>query len=197
MESKFRIIPPDKYDSTERQNKQSFWISVFSQASISLASMTFALSIAQSDISVDPIYYNPIFPNCDPYQVELVAALGEDYTVQNRLLQKLENLKSSLNNNWNGENDLPIEDKAYYNTKTLLLATPGNLLKYWRLFPNPNGTLLLSPKDSSIAGISIGNEEFSYAAFVSDDKQISGKEPFDVLSFNDALKQIHRILGYV
>ncbi len=57
--------------------------------------------------------------------------------------------------------------------------------------------MLLSPKDKAIAGISIGNNEFSYAAFISDDKQISGREPFSKNAFMSALTQIHRILGYV
>ena len=126
-----------------------------------------------------------------------MAALGNDYEVQAKLLQKLETLKESLSENWNGEDDCPIEEKAYNNTKTAIKSTPSIMLKHWRLFPNPNGTLLFSPKNKSIAGISIGNDEFSYAAFVSDDKQISGKEPFTEQAFKSALKQIHRILGYV
>lgn len=128
---------------------------------------------------------------------ELVGALVDDYEAQTKLLQKLETLKDSLHENWNGEEDYPIEEKAYRNTKDAIKATPGVMLKHWRLFPNPNGTLLLSPKNKAIAGISIGNDEFSYAAFVSDDKQISGKEPFSEQAFKSALKQIHRILGYV
>ncbi|MDD6006236.1 MAG: hypothetical protein PUC21_02875 [Bacteroidales bacterium] len=138
-----------------------------------------------------------IFDGVESLQEELITALKEDYEAQSKLVKQLDRLKESLKSNWNGEDDCPIEDRAYFNTKASILSTPGVMLKYWRLFPNPNGTLLLSPKDKTIAGISIGNDDFSYAAFVSDDKQMSGKEPFSVQAFKSALKQIHRILGYV
>lgn len=130
-----------------------------------------------------------------PY-AELAAALSADYDIQSSLLHKLDALKETLGDNWNGEGDCPIEEKAYNNTKIAIKSTPSSMLRYWRLFPNPNGTLLLSPKNKLIAGISIGNEEFSYAAFVCDNKQISGKEPFTEQAFRSALEQIHRILGY-
>ena len=38
-------------------------------------------------------------------------------------------LKDSLGDNWNGEGDIPIEEKAYNNAKTAILATPGAMLK--------------------------------------------------------------------
>jgi hypothetical protein len=124
-----------------------------------------------------------------------VSIIHDKHSLQ--LSHKLELLKTSLQHNWNGEADLPIEDDAYANTMAAIDGTPGRLLKYWRLFPNPNGTLLLSPKGNEIAGISIGNSGFSYAAYVADNMQISGKEPFSVNAFKAALQQIHRILEYM
>lgn len=165
--------------------------------SFAAASLSVAMSIVAVDCHVIENSYQPIFVGIESFQNELMAALGNDYEVQAKLLQKLETLKETLSENWNGEDDCPIEEKAYNNTKIAIKSTPSVMLKHWRLFPNPNGTLLFSPKNKSIAGISIGNDEFSYAAFVSDDKQISGKEPFTEQAFKSALKQIHRILGYV
>ena len=124
-------------------------------------------------------------------------ALYDEYKAQDRLLKRLELLKVSLKENWDKEGGLPIEEKVFENTKTALISISGGMLKYWRIFPNPNGTILLSPKNGAIAGISIGNEDFSYAAYISDSKQISGKEPFSVEAIRVAIKQIHRILGYV
>lgn len=160
------------------------------------SSLMVILSSAQDDNSNDDQFMT-IFDGVESLQEELITALKEDYEAQSKLVKQLDRLKESLKSNWNGEDDCPIEDRAYFNTKVSILSTPGVMLKYWRLFPNPNGTLLLSPKDKTIAGISIGNDDFSYAAFVSDDKQMSGKEPFSVQAFKSALKQIHRILGYV
>ena len=119
------------------------------------------------------------------------------HKIQANLLQKLERLKDTLRDNWNGEGDFPLEERAYNNAKSAIKFAPSILLEHWRLFPNPNGTLLFSPKGKSVAGISIGNKDFSYAAFVSDSKQISGKEPFSEQAFTDALMQIHRILRFV
>lgn len=126
----------------------------------------------------------------------LVTDMEADFETKTSFRRRLDYLKSTLKMNWNGENDYPIEEESYLNTKAAINSLPGRMLKYWNLFPDPNGTLLLSPKDDSIAGISIGNTEFSYAAYVSDDCQLTGKEPFSVDAFNGVIKQIHRLLGY-
>ncbi len=139
----------------------------------------------------------PIYTNVDAYHNELSIVLANDYAVKAKLLKRLDTLKSELTDNWDGEDGAPIEDKAYANVRIAIKSTPSNMLKRWRLFPNPNGTLLFSPKDKAIAGISVGNDEFSYAAYVSDDRQISGREPFTALAFQAAIYQIHRILEYV
>ena len=126
----------------------------------------------------------------------LAADLGNEFATKNGLIKRLDYLKSTLKENWNGEEDLPIEDASYLNAKSAISSLPGRMLKHWNLFPDTNGTLLLSPKDEAVAGISIGNNEFSYAVYVSDDKQITGKEPFSVDAFKNVIRQIHRLLGY-
>lgn len=140
--------------------------------------------------------YQIVYTNTTSDHKDLTLALGKDYEDQSIMLKKLDLLKNSSKKNWNGENDEPIEEKAYSNAREAFLSTPGGMLKHWRLFPNTNGTVLLSPKNGQIGGISIGNDEFSYAAYVSDDKQVSGREPFTIESFKAALFHIHRILGY-
>lgn len=156
-------------------------------------------TVYMMDVSRQPAQkqYHPVFTNGDVALNELSVVLAHDYAVQAKLLKRLETLKSELTDNWNGEDGLPIEDKAYENAKKAIKSTPSTMLKRWRLFPNPNGTLLFSPKGTDIAGISIGNDEFSYAAYVSDYRQLSGREPFSAYAFRSALNQIHRILGYV
>lgn len=191
LESQTRLSQPNKKQAVESFSASTGWRMSFAAASLSVA-----MSIAVVGYHAIEDRYQPIFVGIESFQNELTDALGKDYEVQAKLLQKLETLKESLSENWNGEDDCPIEERAYNNAKSAIKGTPSAMLRHWRLFPNPNGTLLFSPKNKSIAGISIGNDEFSYAAYVSDDKQISGKEPFTVLAFKSALKQIHRILGY-
>lgn len=199
MNTSFEILEPQTRLSQpiKQRADHSFSASTGRRMSFAAMSLSVAMSIVAVDYHVIDDQYQPIFGGIETFQNELMTALGNDYEVQVRLLQKLETLKDSLSDNWNGEDDCPIEEKAYKNTKIAIKSTPSIMLKHWRLFPNPNGTLLFSPKNKSIGGISIGNDEFSYAAFVSDDKQISGKEPFTEQAFRSALKQIHRILGYV
>lgn len=199
MNASFEILEPQTRlsDPLHKRANISFSASTGRRMSFAAASLSVAMSMVAVDCHEIEDRYKPIFVGIESLQNELVVALGNDYEVQAKLLQKLETLKESLSENWNGEDDCPIEEKAYINTKMAIKSTPSVMLSHWRLFPNPNGTLLFSPKNKSIAGISIGNDEFSYAAFVTDDKQISGKEPFTVLAFNSALRQIHRILGYV
>jgi len=198
MSASFEIIELKAQECrTTKENKhQSFSASSFKGIPLMTASLTVAMSMVALDSYAVENIYQPIFITSESYQNDLTEALVNDYEVQTGLLQKLEFLKNTLKDNWNREGDSPIEECAYNNTRAAIKYTPSIMLKHWRLFPNPNGTLLLSPKGTSIAGISIGNEEFSYAAFVSDDKQISGKEPFNEQAFKYALMQIHRILGY-
>ena len=198
MNNSFELLEPQAVICQKpKSDNTSFYASTVKRVPFVAASLSVVMSMVSFDCYSLDDKYRPVFVGVEPAQDELIVALGDDYEAQSKMLRRLDVLKDSLGDNWNGEGDIPIEEKAYNNAKTAILATPGAMLKHWRLFPNPNGTLLLSPKNKSIAGISIGNEDFSYAALASDDKQISGKEPFSEQAFKSALNQIHRILGYV
>lgn len=159
--------------------------------SMTSPSMAFSEQLNRPTISsISVICDKNYFADC------LVADLENDFQTKTSILKRLEHLKSTLKDNWNGEDDLPIEDASYLNAKAAISSIPGRILKHWNLFPDTNGTLLLSPKDDAVAGVSIGNNEFSYAVYVSEDKQLTGKEPFSVDAFKNAIKQIHRLLGY-
>ena len=108
----------------------------------------------------------------------MTSAFENDFQTKSKLLRRLEALKSSLHEGWDGESGLPIEEQSYLNTKLAIERTPVRLLRRWRLFPDTNGTLTLQAKGVDVAGISIGNREFSYMAYVSPGQQFSGKEPF-------------------
>lgn len=195
MNTSFQLIAPTKNSNKIKAGKQTFSLSL--GRNIPFASLSVAISKKTFDIQ--PIQYQsePIFVNGEWFTQTISKALYDEYKAQDRLLKRLELLKVSLKENWDKEGGLPLEEKVFENTKTALISISGGMLKYWRIFPNPNGTILLSPKNGAIAGISIGNEDFSYAAYISDSKQISGKEPFSVEAIRVAIKQIHRILGYV
>lgn len=114
-----------------------------------------------------------------------------------KFIEKLRHLKETLKENWDGEGALPIEEQAYANTLAALERTSSAMLQYWRLAPDINGTISLSPKDKSLAGISIGNEQFSYAVYRSPNQRIYWQEPFSAEAFCRALRIIHEYLGYV
>lgn len=139
---------------------------------------------------------SPVFPHLSEEIETLTSAFENDFQTKSKLLRRLEALKSSLHEGWDGESGLPIEEQSYLNTKLAIERTPVRLLRRWRLFPDTNGTLTLQAKGVDVAGISIGNREFSYMAYVSPGQQFSGKEPFSEESFLSALSQINRILGY-
>ncbi len=111
------------------------------------------------------------------------------------LLERLDYLKSTLKQNWNGEDDLPIEEYSYLNCKAAIACMPECALSQWDLFPDPNGTLLLSAKNGIIAAISIGNFDFSFAALDANGKELLGKETFSTDAFQRAAQQIHRHVG--
>ena len=139
---------------------------------------------------------SPAFTGISEDMETLASAFENDFQTKSKLLRRLEALKSSLHEGWDGEGGLPIEEPSYLNTRLAIERTPVRLLRRWRLFPDTNGTLTLQAKGSDVAGISIGNREFSYMAYVSPGQQFSGKEPFSEESFLSALSQINRILGY-
>ena len=197
MNTSFQIIELNKEPNQTKVETHSFSLGL--GRSILFASLSLTVAISMISLDIQPIQYQskPVFANAECLSSAISKALYDEYETQNSILKRLELLKDSLKENWDKEGGLPIEEQVFNNAKLALSSISGGMLKYWHIFPNPNGTILLSPKNRGIAGISIGNEDFSYAAYISDSKQISGKEPFSVETFKIAIKQIHRILGYV
>lgn len=197
MAPAFQIEDPKTVSLTTNRSPITYRIASISSITCAALTICFTSSAPSLKISTFDTITNKIsFIDCKSNDNRLNKVITYDFTIKTELLKKLDTLKESLELGWNGEADLPIEEKSYLNTRQALMATPPSMLKYWTLYPNTNGTLLLSPKDESVAGISIGNDDFSYAAYVSDDQQTSGKELFSEESFTAALRQLHRILGY-
>ena len=66
-----------------------------------------------------------------------------------------------------------------------------------RLFPNTNGTLLLTAPGKQLASINIGNENFSFFAMGKDKKVIKGMKEFSPENLTNAFDQIQAEIGRV
>ena len=113
--------------------------------------------------------------------------------IRKKYLSRLEDLRR-LEFDWNGEQDHPIEEGSFRNMKDLLFNVSESTLNRWALFPSPNGTLYLTMKGGKKAGISIGNEKFSFAA-QSDQGIIKGEYDFSVGSVLSVFNSIEELLG--
>lgn len=85
---------------------------------------------------------------------------------QENLINTLEKIKDSLLYSEGFNEFIELEEESYENTKKAIEVL-GDNSKYFNLFPNTNGTLLLVASnkytgDDKCASISIGNEEYSY-----------------------------------
>ncbi|WP_165154735.1 hypothetical protein [Parabacteroides sp. ZJ-118] len=129
-------------------------------------------------------------------KVGLAAELSDDFVSKTRMLQRLESLYSNLQyDNWDGYGASPLEKQAYENTKRVIDSLSGLELKCWNLFPSPNGTLLLSIKNGDVASLSIGNNDFSYAALKGESKMM-GQESFEANRVVKVIENIHLLLDY-
>lgn len=114
------------------------------------------------------------------------------------LINRLHEFFNTLNyDNWDGYGAYPIEQKSYENALNVLNETPLSVLTHWNIFPVPNGTISLEFKHDEIAGVSIGNEDFSYAAIKSNmaDKLL-GEYSFNINNVIQSLTNINKFLGY-
>ncbi|MCF0186283.1 MAG: hypothetical protein HUJ98_07340 [Bacteroidaceae bacterium] len=121
---------------------------------------------------------------------QLSADSHKKISFQNRIEEL-----SHLGDNWDCRGAVPMEETTLNNVKSVAEMLTGGMLDYWDLFPDVNGTVLLTTKDGQIASISIGNEEFSYAAVINNQRMI-GQEKFDSHRVVSTIKHMHQFLGY-
>lgn len=124
-------------------------------------------------------------------QKALVSELNKNAEIKERIVSRILNFKDELKEGWNGNAELPMEALSVENALAAVNATPSEEFEKWTVFPSSNGTILFSPIDNFIAGISIGNDEFSYAAIGLAGQEIKGKESFSVKSFKLAISLIN------
>ena len=123
----------------------------------------------------------------------LVTELNHNTEIKERLISRLSEFKSNLKYGWNGGTELPIEEMSISNALAAIDGTTSEELAKWTVFPSSNGTILFSPIDDFVAGISIGNNEFSYAVLGNNGQEIKGKETFSVKSFKLAISLINSL----
>lgn len=121
----------------------------------------------------------------------LISKLNINAGIKERLISRLIQFKNELKCGWNGNAELPMEEMSVSNALAAVDATSAEEFAKWTVFPSPNGTILFSPTDDHIAGISVGNDEFSYAAIGNRGQEIKGKEVFSVKSFKLAIRLIN------
>lgn len=139
----------------------------------------------------------PVIPQPSTYfpSVDLYRKIA----VQKRIRQALNRLEElmSLPENWDENGALPIEREAYENTKCALRVIGEKTPEAWNLFPNTNGTLLLTAPGKQLASINIGNEKFSFFAIGTNKKMVKGMEAFSLENLTKAFNQIQTVINRV
>ena len=90
---------------------------------------------------------------------------------------------------WDGEDAVPLTPQVVMNFNHLLEVIDKQLLVGLTIFPETNGTLLIDCTDKE-AGISLGNDKFSY--YIIKDGQVTGENgiDFSVQAITQAIKKI-------
>ncbi len=188
----FTLAEPISY--SKRRVKSSFALTIVSALTLSVG--TYSMSASTGGCS-NPTIRN-VLANESLCAVDnaMAALFTSEFSHKERMLKRLESLYADLQyENWDGYGAVPLERQAYENVKRIIESLSGSELKYWNLFPSPNGTLLLSAKNGDVASLSIGNNDFSYAA-LNDESEIMGKESFDAMRVVKVIENIHLLLDY-
>lgn len=190
-ETEFKIDEPKKIPATNYGVHS--WVVVVCSSIV----FSFGNVVGSDTVYEDDIYQEICTQECNDEHfvipASLVADLNRNAEIKERLISRLSEFKSNLEYGWNGGADLPMEEMSISNALAAVDATASEELVKWTVFPSPNGTILFSPTDDFVAGISIGNNEFSYAALGNKGQEIKGKEKFSVKSFKLAISLINSL----
>ncbi len=119
-------------------------------------------------------------------EIEDVDAQAAYYTI----LDKLKTYQS-YTKGWDGEDASPLTENVVANFSHVLEVIDKALLLNITIYPETNGTLLIDCTKRE-AGISLGDERFSY--YEIDGGKVTGENgiPFSVSAFTKVIKQINR-----
>lgn len=126
-----------------------------------------------------------------------ILYFSEIFTYKEQLLNKLCDFYESLSREgWDGYNASPIEKASYFNARKVVMSTPEEILKFWNVFPSPNGTISFEFKEKRIAAMSVGNTDFSYVAIDDSGDSLSAEREFDEYEAANALIAMSNLFGY-
>lgn len=126
-----------------------------------------------------------------------ILSFPNSYTYKKQMLNKLCDFYESLSRKgWDGYNASPIEKASYFNARKVVMSTPEETLKFWNVFPSPNGTISFEFKEKRIAAMSVGNTDFSYVAIDDSGDSLSAEREFDEYEAANALIAMSNLFGY-
>lgn len=148
------------------------------------------------------LYWNMLKDLSEPVKIQLIIKLKDslldrtpkpvDANAQAAYFEIVSKLKTyqGYAKGWDGENANPLTDEVVSNFCSVLEVIDKSLLQGITIYPETNGTLLIDCTRRE-AGISLGNDRFSY--YVTDDDSVDGENgiPFSVAAFTDVLKKIN------
>lgn len=191
-EAKFKIDEPKNIPTTNHYVHN--WVVLVCS---SIAAFSFGNAAGSDTVYGNNIYKEICTLEYDGEHIaipeSLVTELNRNAEIKERLMSKLSGFRSELEYGWNGGEEFPMEEQSIENALAAVDATLSEELAKWTVFPSPNGTILFSPTDDFVAGISIGNSEFSYAALGNKGQEIKGTEIFSVKSFKLAIRLINSL----
>ena len=149
------------------------------------------------------IYWNLLKDLDENLKIQLVTRLKKSLSAKNVtvsavtdeaqkayvvMLDKLKTYKA-YPAGWDGEDAAPLASQVINNFSQVLEAIDKQLLVGLTIFPETNGTLLIDCTDKE-AGISLGNDKFSY--YEIKDGQVMGENgiDFSVQAITQVIKKI-------
>jgi len=149
------------------------------------------------------LYWNLLKDLSETVKIQLVvklkdslatkATVVEDADAQAAYYDILNKLKTyqGYAKGWDGEDASPLTQKVVANVRDLLKVIDKHLLQGLTIYPETNGTLLIDSTKRE-AGISLGDDSFSY--YEINGNEVSGENaiPFSVTAITKVIKQINR-----
>lgn len=122
-----------------------------------------------------------------------------NYQERDRMLSRLLYFLNDLNyENWSKYGAQPIDRRSYDNAVLIVNNTPEEVLRLWKVFPSPNGTISFEFREREIAAMSVGNTDVSFVARRKKDRSVvKAKMDFHLRSAIDALVTMSKHLGYL
>lgn len=155
-----------------------------------------------SETTESLLYWNMLKDLSEPIKIQLIVKLknslldgkqdAADADAQAAYYDILDKLNTYKNyqRGWDGENASPLTSEVVSNFSSVLEVIDKRLLLGVTIYPETNGTLLVDCNRRE-AGISLGNDRFSY--YITDNDKVEGKNgiPFSVMAFTEVLKIIN------